>query len=85
MDKGLVKVRWLDAASYNEGWHDTNKLPTTIEFFNTYGILFKEDDLCIYLTDTIRKDGFVGVIHQIPKGMVEEITYIKKEKWLDAQ
>lgn len=76
----LVKVTWLDAATYNNGWHDLDDLPIENDFFETYGVQFIEDDLCMYLTDTIRPDFCVGTIHQIPKGMIKSIVKIKKVK-----
>ena len=74
----LVKVTWLDAATYNEGWHDIDALPVELDFFETYGVHFMTDKECIYLTDTVRSDGFVGTIQQIPKGMVRKIEKIQE-------
>ena len=76
----LVKVTWLDAATYNEGWHDIDELPIEIDYFDTYGIHFMSDKECIYITDTVREDRCVGTIHQIPKGMVKEIEKIQEIK-----
>lgn len=76
----LVKVTWLDACTYNEGWHDLDELPIENDYFETYGIQFLEDDLCLYITDTIRPDKVVGTIHQIPKGMIKSIVKVKKIK-----
>ena len=76
----LVKVTWLDAADYCNGWHDLDDLPISNNFFESYGIQFLEDDLSLYLTETIRDDFCVGTIHQIPKGMIQEIKRIKKIK-----
>lgn len=76
----LVKVTWLDACTYNNGWHDLDDLPIENDFFETYGIHFLDDELCMYLTDTVRADKCVGTIHQIPKGMVRDVHYIKKIK-----
>jgi hypothetical protein len=74
----LVKVTWLDAATYNDGWHDIDDLPVEIDYYDTYGIHFMTDKECIYLTDTVRPDRCVGTIQQIPKGMVRKIEKIKK-------
>ena len=76
----LVKVEWLDACTYNDGWHELSDLPIENDFFETYGIHFLDDDLCMYLTDTVRADKSVGTIHQIPKGMIKKVTRIKKIK-----
>ena len=76
----LVKVTWLDACTYNDGQHDLDNLPIENDFFETYGIQFLEDDLCLYLTDTIREDKTVGAIHQLPKGMIKSVTKLKKIK-----
>lgn len=76
----LVKVTWLDACTYNDGWHDLDDLPIENDYFETYGVQFMEDKLCLYLTDTIRPDKMVGTIHQIPKGMIKSIVKIKKIK-----
>ncbi len=79
-DLWLVKVEWLDACTYSDGWHDLDDLPIENDFFETYGIHFLDDDLCMYLTDTVRADKSVGTIHQIPKGMIKKVTRIKKIK-----
>jgi|TARA_Y100000758_G_scaffold292586_1_gene247957 hypothetical protein len=76
----LVKVEWLDAATYNNGWHDLDDLPIENDYFESYGIHFLDDELCMYLTDTVRPDKCVGTIHQIPKGMIKKVTRIKKIK-----
>ena len=76
----LVKVTWLDAATYNEGWHDIDELPIEIDYFDTYGIHFMSDKECIYITDTVREDRCVGTIHQIPKGMVKSMEKISEIK-----
>jgi hypothetical protein len=79
----LVKVEWLDAATYAEGWHDLDDLPIENQYFETYGIHFLDDEMCMYLTDTVRVDTTVGTIQQIPKGMIKKVTKIKKinEVW----
>ena len=76
----LVKVTWLDAATYNDGWHEIDDLPIELDYFDTYGIHFMSDKECIYLTDTVREDRCVGTIHQIPKGMVKTIEKIREVK-----
>ncbi len=76
----LVKVEWLDACVYAEGWHDLDDLPIQNDYFETYGIHFLDDDLCMYLTDTVRTDHTVGTIQQIPKGMIKKVTKIRKMK-----
>jgi len=77
-DYPFVEVAWYDAIEVND-WVDVGNYPNKPMLSWSVGYLVAEDEFAITLVSLVNKNHWsLGIT--IPKGMVDEIRYLKVKK-----
>lgn len=73
----LVRVDWIDAET-SQGWEHPDEEKPTVPEVVTVGFLIKESEDVILIASTIGHDRSHNSRISIPRGMVKNITVLKK-------
>lgn len=77
----LVYVEWEYIVNTDSGWHNYDTVKEWVDnqdsIVSQIGFLLREDSNYIVLMDSYFKDGTIGVVTRIPRGVIKKLVPIK--------